>query len=119
MILIIFRIFCRIFSQIPSHSKTTSYFSIIVSKYVHTLLYFFMIVMPLSGYMMSSASGKAIKIIFFDVPLIFTQNKSLAFLYNKIHTSSSYIITILIMLHVLGTFKHLIIDKENIFKRIT
>ncbi|UTO55129.1 cytochrome b/b6 domain-containing protein [Neoehrlichia mikurensis] len=119
MVLIMIRIVSRLSSKIPPYSEVIAPFFIIASRFVHILLYVFMIVMPLSGYMMSSASNKPITMIFFDFPLILPTNKNLAFVFHKIHILSAYTLIILIILHILGALKHLIINKDNIFQRIT
>ncbi len=67
--LIIVRIFFRVFTYVPPLPANFSRFVINASKTVHFGLYSLMVLMPLSGYVMSSASGKKIK-YFFHIPLL-------------------------------------------------
>ncbi len=76
-----------------------------------------MVLMPLSGYVMSSASGKKIK-YFFHIPLLINQNKDLANTANQLHSMLAYFMVLFIILHILGALKHTFIDKQNIFKRM-
>lgn len=113
----IIRIFFRVFTRVPSFSANFSQFVINASKAVHFCLYFLMMLVPLSGYVMSSASGREIK-YFFHIPLLINENKELADAANELHSMFAYFIVSFITLHILGALKHVFIDKQNIFKRI-
>ncbi|WP_333022930.1 cytochrome b [Wolbachia endosymbiont of Pentidionis agamae] len=115
--LVIVRILFRVFTYVPPFLASFSNFTIAITKIVHLGLYFIMIAMPLSGYIMSSASGINIK-YFFHVPLFIEKNKKLAVIANESHSVLAYLIIFLISLHLIGTLKHLLIDKQNILKRI-
>ncbi|WCR58934.1 MAG: Cytochrome b561 [Wolbachia endosymbiont of Ctenocephalides felis wCfeF] len=115
--LAVIRIFFRAFTCIPPLPANFSRLIINASKAVHFGLYSLMILMPLSGYVMSSASGKKIK-YFFHIPLLISKNKELASAANGLHSILAYFIIFLIVLHILAALKHTLIDKQNIFKRI-
>lgn len=115
--LIIVRIFFRVFTYVPPLPANFSRLVINVSKTVHFGLYSLMVLMPLSGYVMSSASGKQIK-YFFHIPLLINQNKDLANAANQLHSVFAYFMILFIILHILGALKHTFIDKLNIFKRM-
>ena len=90
-----------------------------LARVVHFCLYFIMLSMPISGYVMSSASGREFT-WFFDitVPLLIYKNEQLASNAHIIHTFMSYALVAFISMHFLGTLKHIIVDKQNILKRI-
>ncbi|WP_255563393.1 cytochrome b, partial [Wolbachia endosymbiont of Bemisia tabaci] len=115
--LIIVRIFFRVFTYIPPLPANFSRFVINASKTVHFSLYSLMVLIPLSGYIMSSASGKSIK-YFFHVPLLINKNKELASAANQLHSILAYFMIFFITLHIIGALKHIFIDKQNIFKRM-
>ncbi|WCR58046.1 cytochrome b [Wolbachia endosymbiont of Ctenocephalides felis wCfeJ] len=115
--LIIVRIFFRVFTYVPSLPATLSRFEINASKTVHFGLYALMILMPLSGYIMSSASGREIKYLF-HIPLLISRNKEVANIANGTHSMLAYFMVFFIVLHILAALKHTFIDKQNIFKRI-
>ncbi|MCV3769404.1 MAG: cytochrome b/b6 domain-containing protein, partial [Wolbachia pipientis] len=83
----------------------------------HFFLYSLMVLMPLSGYIMSSASGIKIKYLF-HIPLLIDKNKELSNIANKLHSIFAYFMIFSITLHILGTLKHTFINKQNILKRI-
>ncbi|MDD9331420.1 MAG: cytochrome b [Wolbachia sp.] len=115
--LIIIRIFFRIFTYVPSPPINFSKLTINASKIVHLSLYFLMLLMPLSGYVMSSTSGIKIK-YFFYIPLLISKNKELASVANELHSMFAYSMVLFIILHIIGALKHVFIDKQNILKRM-
>jgi len=115
--LIIMRIFFRVFTYVPPLPASSSQLTVHASKIVHLGLYFLMLLMPLSGYVMSSASGRAIK-YFFHIPLLINENRELTNAANELHSTLAYFIILFIILHIAGTLKHILIDKQNVLKRI-
>ncbi|GHM58814.1 MAG: cytochrome b [Candidatus Mesenet longicola] len=118
-ILVILRIILRLFLYVPPLPQNYSQVTVLTTKTVHFALYVLMMLIPLSGYIMSSASGRSIKYFFnFNIPLIIAKNKMVAELSNQLHFISACLLIGFIALHLLGTIKHLIIDKQNILRRI-
>lgn len=115
--LVVIRILFRIFTYIPPFPVNFSQFTIFISKIIHFGLYFLMLLIPLSGYVMSSASGREIK-YFFYIPLLISKSEKLANVANELHSILAYFMVSFITLHIVGVLKHLLIDKQNILKRI-
>lgn len=115
--LVIIRLLFRIFTHIPPYPVNFSRLAIYASKVVHFCLYFIMLLMPISGYVMSSASGRDIKYIF-HIPLLIKQNTYLANVANVMHSILAYFFILIITLHIFAVLKHIIIDRQNILKRI-
>ena len=117
--LALLRLLLRIFTKVPPMPKNSNIFLNYISRFTHWGLYCFMFIMPLSGYVMSSASQRSFKWFFnIDVPLLIDQNTEIAQNAHNAHINAPYVLIALIGLHLLGTLKHLIINKENIVKRI-
>ena len=121
MLLMFLRLFIRLFSKIPKWpkelNKTFHYLALIVQY----SMYVFVLISAISGYTMSSAANKKIYWLFNmekPVPLVVAQNKNIAYNAHKIHVKTVWIVLALVILHVLGTLKHLVIDRYNIIKRI-
>ncbi|OAB82279.1 cytochrome B [Wolbachia endosymbiont of Laodelphax striatellus] len=115
--LIVVRIFFRVFTYVPPLPANFSRFVINASKTIHFCLYALMVLIPLSGYVMSSASSKEIK-YFFHIPLLINHNEDLASAANQLHSILAYFMVLFIILHIIGALKHTFIDKQNIFKRM-
>ncbi len=91
-----------------------------LAKIVHILLYASMILMPLSGILMSLYGGRGVLI--FNYPLfsanLITPNKAIGGFFYNMHVYSSYILIGLIILHVFGALYHKWILKDRIFDRM-
>ncbi|MDN5247697.1 MAG: cytochrome b [Wolbachia endosymbiont of Tyrophagus putrescentiae] len=115
--LVIVRILFRMLTHVPPLTINISRLTVCLSKTVHLGLYATMLLMPLSGYVMSSASGREIK-YFFHIPLLISKNEKLASTANQLHSMLAYFTVLLITLHIVGALKHILVDKYNILKRM-
>ena len=118
LFLIVLRIICRISSIVPQYPKSFPYHLVLVSKVIHIGLYITSTMMAISGYVMSSSSGKAIEILSINIPLLINTNKNIANVAQQFHNICAYTLSVLISLHILAALKHKFIDKDNIFNRI-
>ncbi|WP_065432383.1 cytochrome b [Ehrlichia ruminantium] len=118
LILLLLRLICRCLSVIPQYPKSFPNYLIIISKVTHASLYIASLTMTISGYIMSSASGKAIQILSLNVPLLIDINKNTAIIAKQCHNICAYMLSSIIILHILAALKHKFIDKDNIFNRI-
>jgi cytochrome b561 len=91
---------------------------IAASTWSHRLLYACMLIMPLSGYIASNFTKFGVKFFGIDLPPWGPADKTLQGIFNNIHVVTSYVLVALIALHVLGAFKHLLVDKDSVFRRM-
>lgn len=90
-----------------------------LAGFVHFLLYVGMILMPLSGYIMSSAGGHDISIFgLFNVPLLIEKNEQLGGAARAAHGLAGNVIIAAIVLHFVGAMKHHIIDRDGTLHRM-
>ena len=86
----------------------------------HGALYFLMIAMPLSGWMMSGAANFQFKWFgLFSIPPIMVPNHDLAETLENVHGALATGIWIVLGLHVAGALKHVVIDRDNTLRRMT
>ncbi|CDZ78255.1 hypothetical protein BN59_02565 [Legionella massiliensis] len=91
-----------------------------LSKLVQYALYFFVILMPLCGWIMSTAANKApyfFNMFRFPLPVV-PFDKNLAGLMKNAHNTIAWILIALVVLHIAGVLKHHFIDKDNILRRM-
>lgn len=85
----------------------------------HWLLYITLICMPISGLIMSTAAGYPPKFFnLFTVALPIAKNKALSSIAGDIHEILAWVISALIVIHLLGALKHHFIHKDNVLKRM-
>lgn len=91
-----------------------------LSRLVQYSLYFFVILMALSGWIMSVAANKIpyyFGLFHLSLPGV-EPNKNLAELMNESHETIAWILIVLIILHIAGALKHHFIDKDDVLRRM-
>lgn len=120
LILMIGRVLWRGISPRPDALPTHAKWEDILAKIVHFGLYVCLFVMPLSGWLMSSAGGfPATFFGLFSLPVLVAKSEPLFELTRNFHTYTAYTILWLLALHFGGAFKHHFIDRDITLKRMT
>ena len=85
----------------------------------HALLYGLMLAMPLSGWAMSSASGKAVSVFgLFLLPDLVLPESGLRELFQDLHFYLAWTLIVVICGHVLAALTHHFYFKDNVLKRM-
>lgn len=85
----------------------------ILSKSTQGFIYIFLLIVPLSGYLMSSRPLNFFGTI--SIPAINVPNEFYQF-FHTTHLVSSYLLAILIMLHVIGALYHYFWVKDKVLQ---
>lgn len=117
--LAVFRIVWKHLTPQPAHLTTHVHWEITLAKVIHILLYGGMIIMPLSGWVMSAAGQHAVPFFWlFNVPPIVPKNETLANLAFQVHSLSAYALLAAVALHYAGALKHHVIDHDETLRRM-
>lgn len=120
LFLMIGRLSWRIISPRPDTLPTHKEWEEKLAKLVHLALYICIFMMPLSGWLMSSAGGfPATFFGLFALPAILPKNETLFMITRTIHAFAAYGILALLALHVAGALKHHFLDKDATLQRMT
>ena len=84
----------------------------------HYLLYVFLFVQPVSGYLSSSFSGHKTAWFGIALPQWGWKSDAINAVFNGMHVTSAFILAALIALHVLAALKHLLVDRDGVFQRM-
>lgn len=117
-LLITLRLIIRYNSVIPALPIEISPLERKLARYGHYTIYALVSMIPVSGFLMSDFAGYPIRFFGLTIPLIFKHNVALASFFNTLHTVLNYALILLLSIHALAPFKHLLVDKVNIFKRM-
>ena len=91
----------------------------LAAKAGHLLLYIFMLVMPISGVLMSRFSGYPISIFeIFTIPAASEKSPELAKLFHTTHGYAAWGFVILITVHILAALYHHFIRKDDTLVRM-
>ena len=91
-----------------------------VTHIVHGLLYVLILVIPLSGWLMSSAKG--FQTVWFGVlplPDLVGKNKALGELLAGVHQVLNFSLLVLVFLHVAAALKHHFIERQPFLQRMS
>ncbi len=86
----------------------------------HWSFYALLIVMPLSGWLMSSASNISVSWFnLFQLPDFVAPDEGLEELFEEIHETLAKVLFALALIHVLAVAKHTFVDRDGVLKRMT
>ena len=103
----------------PKYSESMAAWEKKLAYFVQKLLYFFLMFMPLSGFLMSTASAYPVSMFgLFKMPLLFSKNKELAGLLYEAHGYLAWLGLALIALHLGGVLKQEILRKDPVTKKM-
>lgn len=90
----------------------------IASGMVHGL-YLFMLLSPLTGYLMSTFGGHPVVIFgLFEMPSLVSPNESLGKAMKVMHEVSNYALCTLFVLHTLAALKHYFINHDEVLAKM-
>jgi len=115
----ILRVLWRISHRPPALPASLPRWQQIATHAVHHSLYLLLILIPLSGWLMSSAKGfQTVWFGVFPLPDLVAKNKVLGDLLQEVHEVLNFTLLGLVSLHILAALKHHFIDHDGILKRM-
>ena len=118
-LLVWLRLVWRVLNPPPAYPDSMSLSLQRVAHLGHAALYGLMIVIPLSGWLLSSAKG--VPTVWFGVlplPDLIEKDKALGHLLHEVHEALNFGLLFLLGGHIAAAFKHHWIDKDDILKRM-
>lgn len=113
------RLVWRLISKDPPKITTIPTWQHLAAKVTHAMIYVFLFVMPLSGWVMNSAKGYPLQWFkLFNIPAITAKNPQLADLAHDVHENAFWILTALIVMHVGAAFYHHVFQQDATLKRM-
>lgn len=118
-LLALFRVAWRLGHRPPPPPATMPRWQQIAAEGTHHLLYLLMIVIPLSGWLMSSAKG--FQTVWFGIvplPDLLAKDKALGDLLAIVHKTLNYGLAALVVGHAGAAFKHYFVDRDEVLARM-
>lgn len=121
LILIVLRILAKLVSPDPAYGPGVSRAVQVLAKSVHGLMYLLLLVVPLLGWAGVSAFPALITIGGYHLPAMpgIPKDQALAKQIFDIHGTLAMVLLVLIVGHVAAALKHLWIDRDRVFQRMT
>lgn len=82
----------------------------------HAVMYVFLFIQPVTGYLSSSFSGYGTRYLGVDLPQWGWEDEALNTLFNTIHQASGKVLAVLIALHFLGAMTHLLVYRDSVVR---
>jgi len=119
LFLIVLRFIWRVKNPVPKMPEGTGFGEKLMAHGGHLLLYAMVFILPLTGWMMSSAGGHKVSIFgLFTMPSLMEKNKSMSGLYHELHEVLAMGLIALIILHVIFALYHHMVKKDDILTRM-
>ena len=118
LVLVIIRILARLMSAKPPITPDPPVWQMLFAKAMHFALYAFMLAMPIAGWVILSASGKAIPLFGLELPALVGQSKDLVGQVKEMHETVGTIGYFLIGLHAAAALFHHYIAKDDTLRRM-
>lgn len=119
MLIMIARVVWRFISPPPPPLKSYSRLTRVAAVVAHISLYTLLFSILISGYLISTADGKAISLFgLAEIPATFAAGATQADLAGSIHLWLAWTVVIISLLHGLAALKHHFIDKDATLKRM-
>jgi len=117
--LMVVRILWRSINIQPKLPRTFNKVQSFLAHAAHISLYALVIVMTLSGWLMSSAAGYPVNYFgFFEVPSLIEKNAEIVGIFVATHFYAAWALSIMVGLHVLAALYHHFILKDRILIRM-
>ena len=90
-----------------------------LAKAVHIAMYLLMLIIPISGYLISTADGRPVSFFgLFDVPALITSIDQQEEVAGRVHEWSANLLIGLVVLHALAAVKHHFINRDQTLARM-
>ena len=119
LMLAMMRLLWRLLNPPPALPTSMPVWQLSVSAWTHRLMYVLLFFIPVSGWLMSSATAYSVSWFnLFAFPDLVVPDKSLEGILHEAHEISTKLLFIIVVFHVLAAFKHHYIDKDEILLRM-
>lgn len=113
------RLLWRLFSPGPALPSALGPVERLLASVTHIGLYAALFLMPLSGWLMSSAKGYPVSWFnLVQLPDLIAKNEDAFKVLKETHETLAFALIVLALLHVAGALKHQFVYKDNVMKRM-
>lgn len=120
LLLFFVRLINRILNKAPTLPDIFKKSEKIAANIGHISLYILMLLMPLSGYLMSNSYGYNVKLFGLKLPNLISTNYELGPIFSKAHFYLGYFLLLVILIHISAVIKHRFFDEKekDVLKRM-
>lgn len=117
--LAILRVMVRLSTRAPPEPAAFGPLVRLAARLNHWALYLILFIMPITGYMFSSAGGYSLRYFWmFSWPRLFAGNKAIAQAGETAHGVLAYVVYLVVTLHIAATLWHVLVKKDGTLARM-
>lgn len=113
------RVLWRITHAPPPEPEAMPAWQKLAARLAHGALYALILLIPLTGWLMSSAKGfQTVYLGVLPLPDLLTKSESLGELLEEVHEQLNHLLLILVIVHTAAAVKHHRVDKDDVLARM-
>ena len=113
--LAVLRLIRAVLGKRPALPPDTKLWEKILAKAIQGLLYLIVIIMPISGWLLSSAANVPVVVFgLVELPMLVEPDKEFTEGMKRVHEMQSYILMTLVGLHIAAGLKHQFLKRDNV-----
>ena len=118
-LLAVARVAWRLAHPVPALPSAMPAWQQQVATAIHALLYVLILVIPLTGWLYSSAAGvPTVYLGLVQLPDLLARDKALAGQLKLVHVTLNYTMLTLVIIHTAAALKHHFVDRDDVLKRM-
>src|SRR5512134_3365250 len=117
-VLVLIRLWWRFTHRPPPLPASMPAWEVRAARINHALLYACLVIMPVVGFVASNFTKYGVKYFGIQIGPFFPENQAVRDALQDVHEMVAGVLAVLVILHVLAAFKHLIVDKDGVFQRM-
>ena len=118
-LLVLIRLAWRLAHRPPPPPASMPAWQHSAASIAHFFLYALTLAIPVSGWLMSSASGfQVVYLGLLPIPDLLAKNKDLADQLKQLHEALNWLMLLVVALHVVAALKHHLVDRDDVLTRM-
>ena len=118
-LLVLMRLAWRVWHRPPPPPASMPAWQHSAASIAHFFLYALTLAIPVSGWLMSSASGfQVVYLGLLPIPDLLAKNKDMADQLKQLHEALNWLMLLVVALHVAAALKHHLVDRDDVLRRM-
>ncbi|RUO31112.1 cytochrome b [Aliidiomarina soli] len=117
LVAVLLRLINRLRSRVPELPSDLPSWQVFAAKASHVLLYAALFAMPISGYLMQSAAGRAVDVFgIFTLPPLMSADLVWYGVFREMHSWVAYALIALLVVHIAAALQHGLLRQDGVLK---
>jgi cytochrome b561 len=117
-VLVVLRLMWRLSHRPPPLPASMPGWEVTAARISHGLLYALLIAMPVIGFLASNFTKFGVKYFGLQIGPFFAEDQAARDALQALHGLLSYVLVVLVAIHVAAAVKHWLVDRDGVFQRM-